>query len=106
MISVQLSKPIKVGDESFSVLDLREPTVDDVSELGYPYLLLTGDAGAAIQLQPKIILKYVARLAAIPPSSVKKVTISDLYDLQTVIMGFFGKQAQEAQPTSSDLPST
>jgi hypothetical protein len=94
----KLSKPLKHGETEITELDLREPTVEDVGDLGYPFLMIAQDTGAAIQLQPKTILKYAARLSGIPPSSFKALSLKDLSELQGVIMGFFG-DAQEAPMT-------
>ncbi|MCX7084305.1 MAG: phage tail assembly protein [Methylococcales bacterium] len=97
MSLVKLSKPIILGDSELTELTLREPTVDDVAEIGYPFLVITTDTGTAIQLQPKVVLKYAAKLAAVPPSSLKTLTLSDLSKLQEVVMGFFGDEAAAPQ---------
>jgi hypothetical protein len=90
---VKLSKPITVAGEPVSELELREPTVEDVTDIGYPFLMIVGDGGTAIQLQPKTVLKYASRLAGVPPSSLKTLSLGDLGNLQTVVMGFFGEEA-------------
>lgn len=95
---IQLSKPITVAGVEQSTIELREPTVDDVAEIGYPFLIVQTDNGTAFQLQPKAVLKYAARLAAVPPSSLKTLSLGDLSELQTAVMGFFGDGA-EASPT-------
>jgi len=94
---IELSKPITVAGSPVSELGLREPTVDDVIELGYPFLVMQGDNGTAIQLQPKIVMKYVSRLAAVPPSSLKTISLGDLSKLQEAVMGFFGDEAETSQ---------
>lgn len=97
MSIIKLSKAITVGDTELKELVLREPTVDDVAEIGYPFLMITTDNGTAIQLQPKVVLKYAAKLAAVPPSSLKTLALSDLSSLQEAIMGFFGDEAVTPQ---------
>ena len=87
--SVELSKPITVGDDEIKVLDLREPTVNDITELGYPFLIK--DGGVAIQAS--VIMAYIVRLSANPPSALKTISVSDFGKLQTAIMGFFGDEA-------------
>ena len=37
--TIELYKPIKVGDKEYTTLELREPTPKDVQELGLPYRL-------------------------------------------------------------------
>ena len=97
MSTIKLSKAITVGDTELKELVLREPTVDDVAEIGYPFLMITTDNGTAIQLQPKVVLKYAAKLAAVPPSSLKTLALSDLSSLQDAVMGFFGGEAATPQ---------
>lgn len=102
---VELSKPIAVEGDQVSSLELRDPTVEDVMEIGYPFLVMEGgDDGTAVQLRPKTIMKYVSRLAAVPPSSLKTISLGDLSKLQTVVMGFFGDEA-ETTPTETPIPS-
>ncbi|MFA6076353.1 MAG: phage tail assembly protein [Negativicutes bacterium] len=91
---VKLSKPLNSGETE---LDLREPTVDDVGDIGYPFLMITTDNGTAIQLQPKVVLKYASRLGNVPPSSLKTLSLGDLSKLQEVVMGFFGDEAGTPQ---------
>ena len=94
---VNLSKPITVDGSDQLNLELRLPTVDDVAEIGYPFLVLQNDLGTAIQLQPKVVLKYAARLASVPPSSLKTLSLSDLSELQAAVMSFFGDGAGTSQ---------
>ena len=91
---VKLSKPLATGETE---LDLREPTVDDVADLGYPFVMDINDGGTSLRLQPKVVLKYASRLAAVPPSSLKTITLGDLSALQEAIMGFFGDEAATPQ---------
>jgi len=93
MAIVKLSKPITVGDTQLTELDLKMPTVDDVAEIGYPFLMIQNDNGTAIQLQPKVVLKYASKLGGVPPSSLKSISMTDLTNLQTAVMGFFGDEA-------------
>lgn len=95
-----LKNPIIVGEETITELNLREPTVADVADLGYPYLVVTGDVGTGMQLLPKVALKYISRLAVVPPSALNSLTISELSELQGFVMGFFWGGA-DALPTSS-----
>ena len=91
---VKLAKPLATGETE---LELREPTVDDVGDLGYPFVMDINDGGTSLRLQPKVILKYASRLGAIPPSSLKTITIGDLSAIQEAVMGFFGDGAATPQ---------
>ncbi len=92
-----LSKPIKVGEEEFASLELREPTVSDVTDIGYPFTMIETDNGASLQVNPKIILRYASKLGAVPPSSLSSISLSDLSRLSAVIMGFFGDETETSQ---------
>lgn len=93
-IIIKLTNPLTTGETE---LELREPTVDDVVCLGYPFVMDINDGGTSLRLQPKVILKYASRLGAIPPSSLKTITIGDLSAIQEAVMGFFGDGAATPQ---------
>lgn len=93
-VKVKLRRPIPAHDTEVSELDLREPTAAEVGEIGYPYLVLMRDGqDTAIELRANVAMRYISRLAGIPTSSVNKLSIADLSELQGVVMGFFGEQA-------------
>lgn len=88
-----LSKPISAHGQDYTELELREPTVDDVIEIGYPYLVLMRDGqDTGIELRPKVVVHYVSKLAGIPLSSARKISLSDLTKAQQVVMSFFGEE--------------
>lgn len=93
---LKLSKPIKAHDKDLAELTLREPTVEDAMEIGYPYLILMKDGQeVGIEIRPKVIVHYVSRLAAIPMSSAKSISLKDLTVAQALVMGFFGEEIAE-----------
>lgn len=99
---IKLSKPVKAHGEEIDEIELREPTSEDAMEEGYPYLVHGGDSGAAFELRPKVVAKYVVRLGKVPMSTVKAMSIADLQACQAVVLGFFGKSEDEVEtPTSS-----
>lgn len=94
-MKIALSKPIAVHGEEVTELELREPTGEDVMALGYPYLIIIGDGDEqAMELRPKVIARYVSRLAGIPPSSLNKVSPADFSGMTGAVMGFFGVEAE------------
>lgn len=103
MTVVKLTKPISHGDDTYTELDLRAPTIDDICDLGDPYLIVVGDGETHIRLQPKIILKYAARLSGLPPSSLKEISIQDLNNIKAAVLGFLG-DTPEAEPTLPTAP--
>ncbi|MEY3760064.1 MAG: hypothetical protein RIR39_1555 [Pseudomonadota bacterium] len=94
---IKLSKPIIEGDIEHTELTLREPTIDDISKIGYPFLLIETDNGTAVQVQVNIILKYASTLGGVPPSCIKTLKISDLSNIQAAVMSFFGDEAETSQ---------
>ena len=42
---IKLSKPITIGDVEQLNLELRLPTVEDVADIGYPFLVVTTKNG-------------------------------------------------------------
>lgn len=95
-MKVTLSTPIQAHGEEVTELDLREPTAEDVIALGYPYLIIISgdDDSQAMEIRPKIIARYIAKLAGIPPSAINKVTPGDFSRLTGAVMGFFGVEAE------------
>ncbi len=91
---MKLSKPIKKGDEEIFDITLREPTGQDLIEIGYPYVIVMDEAdGQSLKLQSKSIARYISRLGAIPPSTVEKISLADLQVLTGEVMSFFGVAA-------------
>ena len=95
---IKLSRPLEHGDDEIFELALRQPTVEDITEIGYPFTVSSDDGDSRIELKPKAILKYASRLAAVPPSVLKTMAVSDFMAVQTEIMGFFGG-LEETPPT-------
>lgn len=90
---LKLSKPIMAHDEELTELKLREPTVEEVMDIGYPFIVLMQDGqDTAIDLRPKVVVRYISKLAGIPMSSAKSMSLSDLTEAQNEIMGFFGQE--------------
>ena len=94
-IIVALSRAITAHGKELNELELREPTVKDVMELGYPYLVHGGGADTAVELRPQIAGKYAVRLAGIPQSSVEQLSVPDLQKVQGAVMSFFSESESE-----------
>jgi hypothetical protein len=94
-MKIKFSNPIMAHGEEVLEIELREPTGKDVMELGFPYLIIVSDGeDQAIEVRPKVVGKYVARLGGIPPSSLDKVCPQDFSMLMGVVLGFFGKEVE------------
>lgn len=96
-VTIKLSRPVKAHDEELAEITLREPTAEDVMQIGSPQLLVPSADGesAGVEIRAKIIGQYVTRLASIPPSSVKAMSLADFMQCQQAVMGFFGGGAGE-----------
>ena len=96
--TVPLIKPIPAHGEEIAVLEFREPTTEDIMEIGMPQLMVPTADGASVgvEVRPKVIGQYVTRLAKIPPSSVKALAPADFFKCQGVVMGFFNNGDGEA----------
>jgi len=89
---IPLTKPIPAHGEEISSLTLRDPSSEDVMDLGYPFLVQVGDSGTTgLEMRPKVVARYVSKLGQIPLSSVGKLDIPDLMKCQAAVMGFFGE---------------
>jgi len=95
-VNVVLTGKITAHGEEVSHLELREPTTEDLMELGHPTLLLPSadGAGVGVEVRPKVIGNYIARLGKIPPSSVKQLSLKDFETCSGVVMGFFNNGGQ------------
>ncbi|MFY9293358.1 MAG: phage tail assembly protein [Methylorubrum rhodinum] len=74
----RLSKPVSAHDEDLIVLTLREPLGEEVLKFG----LLEG-------LSAEQFFPLVARLAAVPELTLKKMAAKDILRLGTILNRFF-----------------
>lgn len=90
-VTVNLSKPIKVGGEEQKELTLRRPTPEDARALKLlPYV---AREDGSVTMDAELASRYISRLAAIPPSSVDQLDIADLNTLCWTVFGFFTNTA-------------
>lgn len=102
MITITLEKTVTHGDESVEEIKLREMKMEDIYEIGYPYVLSGLDGEIEIVIKPKIIAKYISKLGNVPPSVVKQITFQDLTALQGAIMGFLGRSETDQGVSSKN----
>ena len=105
-VMIVLSTPITAHGEEVDQITLRQPTTADLIDLGQPMRLLPGNGldEAAIEVRMNVVANYVARLAAIPLSSVKALSLSDFGKATQAVLGFFGDgKAQEATSSSPNV---
>lgn len=85
-MKIPLSKPIEAHGKEIDSLTLREPTAEDVMVCGYPLTIGDGEATP----NAAVIGKLIARLAGVPPSTVKAMSMPDFNAAMGVVLSFFG----------------
>lgn len=104
-VKVKLSKPVSSEGSEIDCLEIREPIGEDVVACGYPFRVYVGsstdvdkaDKGEQeVKVDSAVIAKLAARLANVPPSTIKRLTIQDFQEVVGVIMGFFGQSGPES----------
>lgn len=53
---IVLKKPVTAHNETLHVLELREPTYDEIEALGFPFII-SGEG--SIKLDSQVALKYI-----------------------------------------------
>ena len=107
-LTITLTKPVSAHGEEIDRLSLRQPTTADLIELGQPMRLLPGNGTEepAIDIRMNVVANYVARLAAIPLSSVKALSLADFGRATQAVLGFFGEEpSAEAGVVTRSSPS-
>jgi hypothetical protein len=94
-MSHKLLKPIQAHGEEVTEITLREPTGQEILDIGFPYLIVIGEDenSQAMQIQAKTVGKYISKLAGIPPGSVGQLGGPDLSALMGEVLSFFGVAA-------------
>lgn len=106
-LTIVLGKPVTAHGEEIDHITLRAPTTADLIELGQPMRLIPGDGmtDPAIDVRMNVVANYVARLATIPLSSVKAMSLSDFGKATQVVLGFFGEGSTGAD-VATEMIST
>ncbi|EPV9031930.1 phage tail assembly protein, partial [Shigella flexneri] len=83
---IVLKKPVTAHNEMLHVLELREPTYDEIEALGFPFII-SGEG--SIKLDSQVALKYIPLLAGIPCSSAAQMAKLDIFKTSMQILRFF-----------------
>lgn len=100
MKEITLSKPITAHGETLHVIELQEPTYDQVAKYGMPFSL--NEAGG-IKLDSAAALAYIPELAGIPLSSARQLALFDIFTISMSILSFF---TASKTPENSERGST
>ncbi|MBN7120340.1 phage tail protein [Erwinia billingiae] len=104
MSDFQLTKPITAHGETLHVLEFREPTYDEVEQMGIPF---NYTENGEMKLDTRACLKYIPVLAGIPRSSAGKMALKDIFMASMTIVGFFtGSEAAEISESDSTTQPT
>lgn len=85
-LTFDLRKSIQAHGETVSKLTIREPSGEDLIEVG---VIFTVGKEGEVQTDAKRFCTMLSRLAAIPESSVKKIHPKDLVVLSWMLTSFF-----------------
>ncbi|MBL5911226.1 phage tail assembly protein [Enterobacter asburiae] len=107
MKEMLLTKPIMAHNEKIHVLELREPTYEEIEKIGFPFDV---SADGALKMDSSVTLKYIPLLASIPRSSASQMSLIDIFKVSMVVVSFFSGSAEEktsgsessTSPTSGD----
>ncbi|MFP3943816.1 MAG: phage tail assembly protein [Alphaproteobacteria bacterium] len=82
--TITLKRPIEAHGKEVTELTFREPTLGVLDGLE---IEVTGDGGVKLNLGD--IVKLVASMAEIPPSSARQIALSDLKEIAGEVQDFF-----------------
>lgn len=80
-----LAVAVEAHGETLTTLELERPTAEQVGRFGLPYVAL----GESPDFKMAVVMKYIATLAGVPPSTVNQLDSSDLNDLAWAVLSFF-----------------
>lgn len=80
--TVQLETPIEFGGGKITEIELREPTLDEMTELGVP-------AEEDLTKNVALFSKYIKRIGSIDPKAVGRMTVRDTLRVIVAIQPFF-----------------
>lgn len=89
MKTLTLSNPIQAHGKTISILEFREPTGNDITEAGLPFIFATDKAGNPTrQIDTRTMTALIAQLADVPQSSVKLMSFRDWQGAMGVVSDF------------------
>ena len=86
MSELQLTKPVSAHGETLHILELREPSFDEIEQIGFPFTI--GSEGN-IKIDSSVSLRYIPVLAGIPRSSASQMAKIDIFKASMTILSFF-----------------
>jgi hypothetical protein len=96
-IVVTLNKPVMANGEMVKTLTFREPTGNDMLQLGEKWPINIDWQTGAVSPNPAVMGNVISVLAAVPPSTVKALAGKDFATCSHRLMGFFVPDGQAMQ---------
>jgi hypothetical protein len=91
-VNITLSAPIMAHGQTVTALTIAPPKAGDIRATGMPINVRTGDINAESMVQ------LLARLSAVPPSSINEISAGDFIACVGAIMGFLSPPSSEPTP--------
>lgn len=92
-VTIKLRAPVEANGQTIDEITFREPTAADIELCGNPVCLDWSAAGPTMQPKPyfdaKIMTHMMSVLAAVPPSSIRKMKTKDWNTAAWSLAGFF-----------------
>ncbi len=98
-ITVKLNKKVQSEGKEIDELTFREAIGEDIAVCGYPFRIYVSngtdvDAVRANEQEAKldtlVLTNLAARLAGVPKSTIKNLSVKDYQQVVDVVMSFFG----------------
>ncbi len=99
MVKIELTKPVQSEGAEITALTIREPIGEDIAVCGYPFRLYLSNSDTDVDAAQKkeqeakidtvVLTKLAARLASVPPSTLKRLCVKDYQKVVDAVMGFF-----------------
>lgn len=86
---LQLRRPVQANGEETSELSFREPTGGDIEAVGNPVSLDFSQDPPKVTFEAKAMTQMMARLATVPPSTIRQLHPRDWNSAAWNLAGFF-----------------
>jgi hypothetical protein len=96
-IVIDLVTPVQAHGEMLKQMKFRRPTGGDIMEMGNGYPININWETGQVTPNPAVMGAMMARLATVPPSTIKALDAEDWSTCAHALMGFFPPGAQAMQ---------
>ena len=94
-VEVRLHKHIRALDETKTSLVFREPSANDVYEIGDPTRIVYDDKGRGrMEIDDAKMMELMSRLSGVPLGSIKMMKVTDYTNSKWAVASFFAPREQ------------